>query len=84
MWQDWAIAIIQWVFVVALIPTIRDPLAKPKFSSSLLTAVLLTAMSGTFVTLELWNGAFSSLAIAIAWYILAFQRWKIDNKKAAE
>jgi hypothetical protein len=84
MWQDWAIAVIQWVFALALIPTIRDASAKPSLSSSLLTAILLTALSGIFITLELWNGALSSLAVAIAWFILTFQRWRLDRKKAAE
>lgn len=80
MWQDWVIAACQWIFALALIPTIRHPSAKPPFLSSILTAVLLTVLGATFITLELWNSALSSFAVAIAWYILAWQRWKMDRR----
>lgn len=79
MWQDWVIAACQWVFVIALIPAIRHETNKPPFSSSILTAALLTVMCATFFTLELWNGTLSALAVAVAWYTLAWQRWRIDR-----
>lgn len=79
MWQDWIIAACQWIFVIALIPAIRHKTDKPPLFSSLLTALLLTVMSATFFTLGLWNGTFSALAVAIAWYILAWQRWRIGQ-----
>jgi hypothetical protein len=78
MWQDWVIAIIQWVFVVALIPTIRHPSNKPTFISSLFTGLLLAVMAGVFATLQLWNGTLSATALAGAWLTLAYQRWRID------
>jgi len=81
MWQDWIIAACQWVFVIALIPAIRHATDKPPLSSSLLTALLLTVMSATFATLHLWNSTLSALAVAIAWYILAWQKWRLGKPK---
>ena len=81
MWQDWVIAIVQWVFALVLIPAIRHPLNKPPFSSSLLTAILLTVLSFVFYTLSLWNSTFSSLAVAAAWYVLAWQKFRMDRSQ---
>lgn len=80
MWQDWVIAAIQWIFVLALIPSLRHPTNKLPLSSSLLTGVLLLVLSGVFFTLSLWNGTLSSFVLSIAWLLLAWQRWKVDKK----
>jgi len=72
------------VFIIALIPSLRHPQNKPAFASSLLTGVLLLVLSGVFFTLSLWNGTLSSLALAITWLFLAWQRWQLDHKTNAQ
>jgi len=81
MWQDYVIAAVQWTFVLALIPTIRHPINKPAFLTSLLTAVLMLVLGFAFSTLKLWNGVASSIALGMGWGLLAYQRYVLDRAK---
>ncbi len=81
MWQDWALAIIQWVFVAALIPTILHKTHKPAFSSSLITALGMTVVVYTYYTLDLWQATIGAGVTALAWYILLYQRWRLNQQE---
>ncbi len=81
MWQDWVIAIIQWVFVAALVPTVIHKTHKPAFWSALLTAVSATILAYTFSTLNLWQSAIGCAASSLMWYVLLYQRWRLNQKE---
>ncbi|MBI2610441.1 hypothetical protein HYW60_00680 [Candidatus Kaiserbacteria bacterium] len=81
MWQDWVLAVLLWMFVIVLIPTILHPTNKPTLSTSLLTAAGNFTLALVYATLSLWNGALGGLAISIAWFILAIQRYRLDRKE---
>lgn len=72
-WQDIIIAVGQWVFFVALIPSIRRK-EKPAFLTSLASGAMLLIYVATFATLSLWMSALSSLLGACGWFTLAWQR----------
>jgi hypothetical protein len=84
MWQDIVITIVQWVLLIALIPSIRHPEHKPALWSSIMTGTLLCVLAGTFWTLGLWSGALSALAVAGGWFVLAWQRWKLNRAHHTE
>lgn len=79
-WQDVVIAIGNWIFVIALIPTVRAK-EKPALSTSILTGAVLAVFSFTFSTLSLLNSAVSAAAISITWFILAGQKLLRNQKK---
>ena len=79
VWQDFVFFIGQWIFIIALIPTLRAK-EKPQISTSLVTAVTLAVFAVTYFTLGLWLSATASASIAGAWFILAVQKHKIDKK----
>ena len=79
VWQDIVFFIGQWIFVIALIPTLRAR-EKPQISTSLVTGTILAAFSITYFTLGLWLSTIASMSIAIAWLTLAVQKYKIDKK----
>lgn len=75
VWQDVVIGAGDYIFFIALLPSIfsRD---KPALSSSLLTGTILIVFAFTFTTLHLWNSAFGSLLVGIAWFVLAIQKYR--------
>ena len=79
MIQDYIIAATQWGFLIALLPTLLHKTHKPAILSSLWTGALLLILSATFLSLSLINGALSSFAVAIVWFILAYQRFRLDR-----
>jgi hypothetical protein len=79
MWQDTALTIINFLFILTLIPAIiRNYRLKDVKSQSLLTygstAILLTIMSFIFLTLDFVLTTLSTCGTAITWYILAYQK----------
>ncbi|PIR37247.1 MAG: hypothetical protein COV34_03430 [Candidatus Zambryskibacteria bacterium CG10_big_fil_rev_8_21_14_0_10_42_12] len=78
-WQDIVISIGQFLFLIALIPSIRSE-HKPAFGTSLMTALVLTAFGITYGTLGLWFAVSTSVFISAGWYILAWQTYK-EHKK---
>jgi len=80
IWQDWVFSIGSWIFVIALIPTIRGG-SKPALSTSLLTGSILAIFAITYFSLELWLSTVSTIATATSWYILAWQKYNSDHKK---
>lgn len=73
-WQDAVIAICQMSFVVALIPAIRAA-EKPPVRTSAPTALALVSLALTFATLGLWLSVVTSVLSAMAWGVLAVQKW---------
>lgn len=72
MWQDWVLAIGQFIFAVALLPSVFS-INKPHWASSLLTSSVLSVFSYTFWTLGLlWSTAMSAL-VAATWFVLLLQ-----------
>ena len=82
MWQDTALTVINFLFILTLIPAIvRNFRLKDVKSQSFYTygstAILLTVMSFIFFTLEFLLTTLSTCGTAITWYILTYQ--KISN-----
>lgn len=77
-WQDIIIAIGQWVFLLALLPSIfgKD---KPALATSILTGVVLAVFAVTFATLSFWTSAISSIIVSGAWFMLAAQKYRINK-----
>lgn len=72
MWQDVVMAIIGFIFAVALWPSVRSK-EKPALASSILTGTGLLIMCVCYATLGLWLAFSSSILTVIMWYILAVQ-----------
>ena len=73
-WQDILMLIIQFGFVIALIPSVRSETRKPARLSCAITGVLLVGM---VVVVGSWNQPISAgamLLTATVWFILLFQR----------
>jgi hypothetical protein len=80
-WQDDVIAVIQWIFVFALVPTVLHPTEKPVFTSAVITSTSLFVMAATLETLHLCIGALSTAAGGAVWTVLAYQRFRINREK---
>lgn len=73
-WQDIIISLGQWVMTAALLPSIFSE-RKPAISSSLLTGTVIVAFGVAYASLGLVSSVLSSVACALAWFILAYQVW---------
>lgn len=80
MWQDYVIGITQWIFLIALIPSILHPTNKPPFSTSTLTGTLLLILALTYGSLGLMTALISSGALGLGWLYLGFQRAHLNRK----
>jgi len=74
-WQDLVFSIGSWIFIIALIPTIRGK-QKPEFSTSLVTAIILFIFAITYLTLGLLISAISTVGTSTGWFILAYQKYR--------
>ena len=81
MWQDWVISIVQWWFVITLIPTIRDKTQKPALMTGVSATIGLYVIAFANATLDLWAASLSSAILASLWALLAYQRWRLDHSK---
>ena len=79
IWQDVVLAGGQWVFIIALLPSVfgKD---KPALLTSIITAAVLALFAFTLSTLSLWVAAFSTLFTATAWTVLAVQKFMIMKR----
>jgi hypothetical protein len=80
MWQDFVLAIIIWILLAALIPTVLHRTQKPTLSTGILTGTALAVIAFTYVSMELWNSALASAFISAAWFLLAYQRYKLNKQ----
>jgi len=79
VWQDTALSIINFGFILTLIPAIvQNYKNKDVKGQSLLTyvstAILLSIMAYLFLTLELWLSSVATAGTAVTWYILLYQK----------
>ena len=79
IWQDYAITLIVWMFVVATIPLVKDTI-KGNTSVNLLTAVSTSignyGIALIFSTIGLWISIFSGLSIATLWLVIFIFSWR--------
>ncbi len=81
-WQDIVISVGQYIFALALLPSIFSA-DKPALSSSVLTAVVIIVFGATYVTLGMWSSAIASAVLALGWSVLAFQKYTQKRKSIA-
>jgi uncharacterized membrane protein YidH (DUF202 family) len=79
VWQDTALSIINFGFVLTLIPAILQNYKNKDVKGQSLvtyvsTAVLLSIMAYLFLTLELWLSSVATAGTAVTWYILLYQK----------
>jgi hypothetical protein len=79
VWQDTALSIIGFGFILTLIPAIiQNYKNKDVKGQSLVTyvstAILLSIMAYLFSTLGLWLSSIATVGTAITWYILLYQK----------
>ena len=75
VWQDIVLSVGMWIFVIALIPTLRGK-EKPALSTSIVTSAVLAVFVLTYATLELWLSTIASAVIAVLWFVLAAQKYR--------
>lgn len=80
LWQDFIFTIGQFIFVLALIPSIKGK-DKPAFITSLITTLILFSFAATYFTLGLWGSGLFAALNATAWGILAIQKFLLDRKQ---
>lgn len=77
-WQDMTIGIVQWIFALALVPSLLGP-HKPAFETSMITMILLLVLTCVYATLHLYAGVVCTFLCACGWGTLARQRYKRDR-----
>lgn len=82
-WQDIIFGIGQWIFVIALVPSVLGK-DKPALASSVLTGTVLAIFAVTYMTLSLWAAGVSTLLVAGMWYTLAIQKYLAGKKSKDE
>lgn len=80
IWQDIVISIVQWTFVLTLLPSVFSS-DKPALATSVLTGILLTTLAATFATIPLWNATVSSAAVGVVWFVLAYQKYRLNRQE---
>ncbi len=75
VWQDIVLAIGSWVFIIALIPSIKGK-EKPPISTSIVTGCILAVYAFVYATLGLEASVLSTGFMALAWFTLAVQKMR--------
>ena len=75
-WQDIILSVGQWIFILALIPSILSKTEKPSLKTSLPTGIILIVYAGVYANLSLWISAVSVFMLALGWLVLAFQKYR--------
>jgi hypothetical protein len=75
VWQDIIFSSGSFILLIALIPTILGK-QKPEVSTSIVTGIILGAFSYSYYTLDLVFSSFITGLNSLAWFVLAFQRFK--------
>lgn len=79
VWQDWVMSGAQCLFSLILLPTVLDEEQKPPFSTSILTAVVMFVLVGTYATLGLFLSPMVAFIVGLEWALIALQRYKINQ-----
>jgi uncharacterized paraquat-inducible protein A len=87
MWQDTILSIINFGFILTLLPAIfrnhqLHDVEGQSLATYFSTSVLLTIMSYVLFTLELKLSALSTAGTAITWYILLYQKMRYSSKES--
>jgi len=83
MWEDVLLGIVNWVLVIALFPSLLSKDEKPAFLSSSIVGVSLIGISIAYISLSLVIGAIPAILQAVQWFVLAYQRYRINAKTGA-
>lgn len=75
VWQDVVLTAGQFVFIVALAPSVLSK-DKPALATSLLTGSVLAVFVICFASLSLWLAAITTSFSSLTWFILAYQKYK--------
>ena len=78
VWQDYALAIGQWIMAISLIPMLFAK-EKPPLWTSVPTSVILFVFGFTYFTLSLWWATVSGISAGILWLILVVQKYRGKN-----
>ena len=79
-WQDIVLSVGQYIFVIALLPSVLGK-DKPALSSSLLTGTVLGVFTVVYATLGLWSSTIASTLVTATWFLLAWQQYRKKMKK---
>jgi branched-subunit amino acid transport protein AzlD len=84
MWQDTALTLINFVFIITVLPAIiLNHRSKNASGQSLImylsTSLLLVLMAYVFYTLDLFWSMISTLGNAVVWTILTIQRLQYNH-----
>ena len=74
-WQDIVLSIGQYIFALALLPSIFGN-DKPALLTCLLTGAILGTFGIVYATLGLWSSVISAVVLTFAWIILAYQQYR--------
>ena len=80
IWQDIVLSVGQWIFILALLPSVLGK-DKPAFATSLTTGIVLAVFAFTFSTLSFWASAISTGCVSLVWFVLAYQKYRLDRKR---
>ncbi len=80
IWQDYVLMIGGMILWISIIPMVRAR-DKPPFLTSIPTSVILTIFVACLVSLKLYLTAFSTACTAIFWWILVFQRIRLNTRE---
>lgn len=79
-WQDIVLTVGQIIFIIALIPAIRNK-QKPPFLTNILNAFVLFCFGVVYITLSLWFAAVTTCIVAILWLVLTVQSSQHRHKR---
>ncbi len=74
-WQDFVLSIGVWVFIFALLPTLRA-VEKPALETSIVTATTLIVFAIVYASMGWWGSVLSTIILGGMWYALAIQKYK--------
>jgi hypothetical protein len=77
-WQDWVLSVGGFAILISLLPTIRGD-QKPALTTSFMSSVIVALFAFSMATLGLWLSAVANAGIAIAWGVLAWQRYTLNR-----
>lgn len=79
-WQDLVLSVSVWVFIFALLPTLRG-IEKPALETSIVTATTILVCAGVYASMGWWGSVLSSGILGIIWYVLAWQKYKASSRR---
>jgi hypothetical protein len=74
-WQDVVLASAGFIAALSLLPTIQGS-NKPHLKTSVISGTLVSVVSLTMLSLNLWIGAFANSLVAVAWFVIAWQTFR--------